>query len=184
MVWISLCSTAETTLIAYLKDPDHRDNSILFPGNLPGPRNKAYFWGENEVPLPPSRPRCNFIHPRQLSPFLERLELPFSSDEILSSYEDIVSSGTDQFAAWDKTDSHCNLVHHMVDVRKPTADFREASERRFATSAQTNCSAKNYPMQKRLSIYNWGPRPCRGKEDAYEKVDRRQVPCRHATRSS
>ena len=51
-----------------------------------------------EAPLPPLRPlrKCNFIHPRQLSPFPERLELPFSNDEILSGYEEIVSSGTDR----------------------------------------------------------------------------------------
>ena len=32
-LWISLCSTAQTTLIAYLKHPDHRNSSILFLGN-------------------------------------------------------------------------------------------------------------------------------------------------------
>ena len=66
---------------------------------------------------------------KQLSPFPERLELPFSSDEILSGYEEIVSSGTDQFTAWVKMDPHDVLVHHMVDVQKATADFREASEK-------------------------------------------------------
>ena len=35
-LWISLCSTAQTTLIAYLKHPDHRDSSILFLGNPRG----------------------------------------------------------------------------------------------------------------------------------------------------
>ena len=69
-----------------------------------------------EAPLPPLRHRCNFIHPRQLNPFLERLELPFSSDEILTGYEDVDSSGTDQFTAWCKMDLHVVLVHHMVDV--------------------------------------------------------------------
>ena len=65
------------------------------------PRDKAYFWERLEAPLPPLWPRskCNFIHPQQLSPFLERLELPFSSDAILSGYEDLVSSGTDHFTA-------------------------------------------------------------------------------------
>ena len=53
-------------------------------------QDKAYFWERIEAPLPPLRPRpkCNFIHPRQLSPFPERLELPFSN-EILCGYEDI-----------------------------------------------------------------------------------------------
>ena len=78
----------------------------------------AYFWERNEAPLPPLRPRCNFIHPRQLSSLPERLELPFWSDEILSGYEDFVSSGTVQFTAWVNTGPHATLVHHMVDVQK------------------------------------------------------------------
>ena len=94
------------------------------------PQDKAHFWKRNETPLPPLRPRCNFIHPRQLSPFPERLELPFSrDDEIMSGYEDIVSSETDQCTAWVKMDPHDTLVHHTVDVQKATADFREAAER-------------------------------------------------------
>ena len=64
---------------------------------LVGPQGTASFWERAEAPLPPPRPWCNFIHPKQLSPFPERLELPFPSDEILSGFEDIVSSGTDQF---------------------------------------------------------------------------------------
>ena len=47
-----------------------------------GPQGTASFWERSEAPLPPLRPRCNFIHTRQLSPFPERLKLPFSSDEI------------------------------------------------------------------------------------------------------
>ena len=68
----------------------------------------------------------NFTHPKQLSPFPERLKLPFSCDEILSGYEDIVSSGTDHFTTWVKTDPDVTLVGHMVDVQKAVAEFREA----------------------------------------------------------
>ena len=123
--------------------------------------------------MPPPRPRCNFIHPKQLSPFLERLNLPFSCDETLSGYEDIVSSGTDKFTTWVKTDPDATLVQHMVDVQKAVADFREASERRPDTSSQAYRFDKNLPnrspVQKRLSINNWNPGPRRGKEDAFEK---------------
>ena len=83
-----------------------------------GPPSTASFWERTEAPLPPLRPRCNFIHTKQLSPFLERLVLPFPSEEILSGFEDIVSSGTDQFTAWVKTDPHATMVRHMVDVKK------------------------------------------------------------------
>ena len=117
--------------------------------------------------------RCNFIHPEQLSPFPERLKLPFPIDEILSGYEDIVSSSTDQFTTWVKTDPDATSVRHMVDVQKAVAEFREASERRHDTSSQAYRFDKNVPnrspVQKRLSIYNWNPGPRRGKEDAFEK---------------
>ena len=103
----------------------------------------------------------------------ERLEFPFSNDEILCGYEDIVSSGTDQFTAWVKVSPQEVLVHHMVDIQRAIADFREASERKPATSSQTNRVSKDLsnrsPVQKRLSIYNWNPGPQRGKEDAFEK---------------
>ena len=140
---------------------------------LSGTQGTASFWERTEAPLPHPRPRCSFIRPKQLSPFPERMKLPFSSDEILSGYEDIVSSGTDQFITWVKTDPDVTLVRHMVDVQKAVADFREASERRHDTSSQAYRFDKNVPnrslVQKRLSIYNWNPGPRRGKEDAFEK---------------
>ena len=99
----------------------------LVPCEPTKPRDKAYFWERLEASLPPLRPRpkCNFTHPRQLSPFPERLELPFSSDEILSGYEDIVSSGTDQLTAWAKMDPHevlaetCGRHATKADSRLP-----------------------------------------------------------------
>ena len=59
---------------------------------LMGPQGTASFWERTEAPLPSQRPRCNFTHPKQLSPFPVRLELPFPSGESLSGYEDVVSS--------------------------------------------------------------------------------------------
>ena len=156
-----------------LQHQDQRGSLMLLPGNLSGAQGTASFWERTEAPLPPPRPRCNFIHPKQLSPFPERLELPFPSEEILSCFEDIVSSGTDQFTTWVKTDPDATLVRHMVDVQKATAEFRDASERRHDTSSQAYRFNKNLPdrspVQKCLSIYNWNPGPRRGKEDAFEK---------------
>ena len=58
------------------------------------PQDEASFCERIEAPLPQlrSRPECNFTHPRQLSPFPERLVLPFSNDDFLCGYEAIVSS--------------------------------------------------------------------------------------------
>ena len=131
--------------------------------------------GANEAPLPPLRPRpkCDFIHPRQLSPFPERLVLPFSNEVILSGYEEFESSGTDLFTSWVKISEHEILVQHMVDIEKATAEFREASERKHATSSHMNSSSKLFAtcsiVQRRLRIYNWNPGPRRGKEDAFEQ---------------
>ena len=99
--------------------------------------------------------------------------LPFSNDEILSGYEEFDSSGTDLFTSWVKMSEHEILVQHMVDTEKATAEFREASERKHATSSHMNSSSKRFAthsiVQRRLSIYNWNPGPRRGKEDAFEQ---------------
>ena len=131
------------------------------------PQDKTYVWERIEAPMPPLRPwpTCNFIHPRQLSPFPERLELPFSNDEILSSYEDIVSSGTDHFTSWVQMSHHEIVVQHVVDIHKATAEFREASQRKPATSSHMNSTNKDFAtrsvVQRRPSIYNWNPGPRR-----------------------
>ena len=114
-----------------------------------------------EAPLPPlqARPTC------------ERLELPFSCDAILSGYEDLVSSGSDQFTMWRKLSHQEILAEHVVDIHKVVADFRDAFERIQSSSSQSYGVNKYFssqsPVQKRLSIYNPGPR-C-GKEAAIEE---------------
>ena len=68
---------------------------------------------------------------------------------------------------------HEILVQHMVDIQKATAEFREASKRKPATSSHMNSANKHFAtrsvVQRRLSIYNWNPEPRRVKEDALEK---------------
>ena len=100
-----------------------------------GPQGTATFW-ENGGTIASSKTQVQFHLPKQLSPLHERLELPFPSEEILSGYEDVVSSGTDQFTTWVKTHPDVTSVRHMVDVQKAVAEFREASERRHDTSSQ------------------------------------------------
>ena len=137
LLWKSRCSSAvnlltdRTLQISVLHSKDHSECTHQRPrtsrqfDSLPWesakPQDKACFWERIEAPLP----KCNFIHPRQLSPFPERLELPLSTDEILSGYEDIVFSGTDLFTAWVKMSEHEILVQHLVDTQKATAEFRE-----------------------------------------------------------
>ena len=54
----------------------------------------------------------------------------------------------------------------MVDIEKATAEFREASERKHATSSHMNSSRKRFAtrsiVQRKMSIYSWNPGPRRG----------------------
>ena len=99
------------------------ENMIGPPWKLSGTQGTASFWERTEAPLPPQRPWCNFIPPHQLSPFPERLKLPLSSEEILSGYEDVVSSGTDQVTTWVKTDPDVNLVDMWSMFKRPSQNF-------------------------------------------------------------
>ena len=169
-------STAEDSMV---HNTDHSEfipvtpkaskHSTSFPWETAKPQDKACFFCERiEAPLPPLRPRpkCNFIHPRQLSPFPERLVLPFSNEVILSGYEELNSPGTDLFTSWVKMSDREVLDQHMVDIEKATAEFREASERKHAISSHMNSSRKRFAtgsiVQRRLSIYNWSiSLPCK-----------------------
>ena len=97
-------------------------------GGISQSRERAHSGERTEAPLPPlrTRPKCDFIHPQQLSPLPERLELPFSTDDILSGYEDIVSSGSDHFTMWVKVNPHEVLAEHVVAIHKVETDFRDA----------------------------------------------------------
>ena len=153
-LWISLCSTAQTTLIAFLKHPDHRDRSILFFGNPRGLKMRHHCLLDGHGPDATSSIHDNSV------PFLNVGNCLFSNDEILCGYEHIVSSGTDHFTAWVKVSPHEVLVQHMVDVQKATADFREASERRPATSSQTNRVNKHFTCAEEaqhLQPEPWAP---------------------------
>ena len=139
-----------------------------------GPPGTAEFWERTEVPLLPPKRQCNFIHPKQLSPFPERLELPFPIGEILSGYEDVVSSRQDRYTTWVKTDAEVTLERHMVDVQKAVAEYRESAARRQESTTEEyffdNHVPKRSYVEKRLSVYNWNPGPRRGKEGAIEQI--------------
>ena len=45
-LWISLCSTAQTTVIAFLRHPEFRNKSILFLGNPRGLKIRLIFGNE------------------------------------------------------------------------------------------------------------------------------------------
>ena len=144
------------------------------------PQDKACFFG-NEL-----RHHCllhgngpiatSFIHDNSV-PFLNAWNCHFQMMKYCAVTEkfspgEIGSPGTDQFTAWVKMREHEILVQHMVDIQKATVEFREASERKHATSSHKNSSCQHFAtrsiVQRRLSIFNWNPGPRQSKVDAFE----------------
>ena len=150
--WVCQWKSGSSSVMVLLKDQAPQIRVKSFPGlqgcrsvplrylgSLRSPKIKCV-WERSEAPLPPlrSRPKCDFIHPRQLSPFPERLVLPFSNEFILSDYAELDSSGNDDpFTSSAKLSDHEILVEHMVDMQKATAEFRETYYRRDTTSSQS-----------------------------------------------
>ena len=92
-------------------------------------------------------------HGPQLSAFPERLELPFSNDEILCGYEDVVSSGSDHFTAWVKVSPHEVLEQRMVDVQNASADFLEDAQEKYRDSlAKHNIGEKEFMFFDRIAL--------------------------------
>ena len=102
-----------------------------------------------------------------------------SNDEFLCGYEEFDSSGTDLFTSWVKMSDREILDQQMVDIEKATAEFREASERKHATSAHMNSSRKRFAtrsiVQRRLSIYNWNSWTPSGKRRCLRTTNCRKV---------
>ena len=107
---------------------------------LSGTQGTSAFWENSEAPLPHPMRRCNFIHSKQLSPFPERLELPYPNREILSGCEEDVSFIHDRFSTWVKADPNNTSERHMDDVRKAFADF-----------VRHLCEGKRHPLKNMSS---------------------------------
>ena len=94
---------------------------------LSGTQGTSAFWKNWRHHCLSRKRVCNFTHPKQHSPFPERLKLPYPDEEILSGYEEEVSITRDGFTTWVKADFNTILERHAVDFRKALAEFREAS---------------------------------------------------------
>ena len=120
---------------------------------------------------------------KQLSPFPERLELPYPKGEIQSGYEEDVSFIQDRFATWVKADPNVTLERHMVDVRNAFAEYREASVRRQEAPAREYFFDNSVPnrssVQKRLSTEQLESRTSTWKTGRYRKTNCRKVAYYH-----
>ena len=86
----------------------------------PGPPVTSSPWDSVEAPLPPPSPRekANVTHPLPSGVELERLDLPFSTSDILAGYEDDVIVRNDSFTLWTRIKMEELLALHMVDAKK------------------------------------------------------------------
>ena len=110
------------------------ENLTRQPGNSRAHRVPLHFGKRREYRCFPKKHVCNYIHPKQYGPFPDRLKLPYPDEEILSRFEEDVSSIRDGFTAWVKTEFATILERHTVDNRKVHAVFREAFARKHVTS--------------------------------------------------
>ena len=97
----------------------------------------------------------------------KRLTLPYPDAEILSGYEEDVSSMRDGFSSWVKADPETILKRHLVDAKGANPAFRGALVRKHSPPKEEYRFDADVPHrlieQKRISIYNWNPGPRRGK---------------------
>ena len=119
---------------------------------------------------PSSKTRAlHFHHPKQYGAFPRR----YPYGEILSGYEQDVSSIRDGFTDWVKSDPETILRRHVANVTRACAEFREAPARKQSPSSQGYHFDKNMPHrsteQTRLSVCSWNRGPRRGKEGATER---------------
>ena len=113
------------------------------------------------------------IHPVQFGVFPNRILLPYPDNEILSGYEEDVSSIRDGYTAWVKVDPASTLERHVVSLNSANPIFREAQHRRHSSPNPEYRFDNDVPCrlreQRSLSILSWNPGPRRGKEGAIEK---------------
>ena len=102
---------------------------------LSGTQGTSAFREKSEASLPHQKRVCNRIHPKQRSPLLERLKLPYPDDIMSLCGRRLVHTRWFLLRGV-KADVNTILERHAVDIRKALAEFREASARRHDTSAQ------------------------------------------------
>ena len=108
-----------------LQHPVHRNSQI--PWAHTRRRDKANLWERLEAPLPPSRPRCNFIYPRQPGAFPQHLELlPF---QVMKSFQatKMVPSGTSIYRVKMDPDKVLYIIWLMIKKLPQTSRHQKGS---------------------------------------------------------
>ena len=100
-----------------------------------GTQQSVTSWGSQRAqPSLKTRP-FHLIYPKQFGAFPRSIVLPYPYREILSGYEEDVSSMRDDFTAWVKSDHETILKRHVVDSKGIYPAYREAPARRHSPSS-------------------------------------------------
>ena len=97
-----------------------------------GTQESAVFWEPLGAPLLQKNRVRTFIHPRQFGICPKRLSLPYPDEEILSGYEEDVSSTRDCFFGMGENGPEITLWRHTVDAEGANPAFREALARKHS----------------------------------------------------
>ena len=147
------------------------ENQTHHHGNTRG-LGKALYFGNHFARLCPFEKRICTYSSNYIWPF-SQTTLPHPDEEILSGYEEDVSSIRDDDSAWANTDPENTLWRHSVDVKAANAAFRKAPARKQSPFCQeyhfNNDVPNRLTEQKRLGVNNWNPGHRRGKEGAVEE---------------
>ena len=103
----------------------------------------------------------------------QRLPLPRSDIEILTTFNDDTSSIRDDYTAWATADPTTVRARHMTDRGQAKPVSREARIRKCLSSPSEYKFAASKPIwllaQTRISILSWNPCPRRGTPGAIER---------------
>ena len=98
----------------------------------------------------------HFIHPEQYGAFPRRIVLPYPYSEILSRYEEDVSSIRDDFTAWVKSDPETILQRHVVDSKGIYLAYREAPATRHSLVITSTITCQTVQLIRRGSVFTIG----------------------------
>ena len=123
-------------------------------------------------PAPSERVVPEVTHPVQCGILPIRLPLPRPDDQILSGYNEDVSSKRDGYTPWGISDPDSTLVRHLACAGSAKAVYRDAHDRRHSSPKPEFRFDNGVPNrlleETRLSILSWNPGRQRGREGAIE----------------
>ena len=155
---LGLSSTPQSSWQTYT-EPVTPDNPWVFRPHVPGPPDEP-------LTLKPYVPRI--LHNIHCGTPPRRPQLHRSDSEILTHFDEDISSIRDGYTAWVVSDAAATRNCHIVNksARGIAPAFRKASEKK---SMLDNSKPNRQLEQTRISILSWNPGPRRGTPGAIEK---------------